>query len=154
MTLAAQQIDQYVNQDAPSCPHCDSYEIVRGDTRTSLARAYRLTRCASCGESWVEVHHMLLVSIQEIGTEPYHDVCVVSVTKFGSDIGVFLDGELILTADSGAHESVEAVEQVAQSLAALNHVAVRRISHQPGPGWVWDQVSQAIFSQHAEGGYK
>ena len=74
-------------------------------------------------------------------------VALVQITKNGSDLAVYLHGEYVISADPGAGDSLDAVAQVAESLAKIEGVTIDAIAYGPDEDWCWNDVEAHLKEQ-------
>lgn len=76
------------------------------------------------------------------------EVVLVDIVKNGSDSGLYLDGDLILTADPQAGENVSIVKELSDTLANHFCTTLRHVQHSPNAGWRWFDVRVKLVSDN------
>ncbi|MFC1336953.1 MAG: hypothetical protein G8D89_21545 [gamma proteobacterium symbiont of Clathrolucina costata] len=71
-------------------------------------------------------------------------VALVEINRKRHNKAIFLNGELLITANSGAQDSLDVIERVARSLALLNCVDVTRIALSPEDHWEWHTIRSKL----------
>lgn len=74
-------------------------------------------------------------------------IALVGIKKNGADVALFLDGELILSADPSAGDDVRVVHQLANRLTHHYMVKLNVIEHMPEADWNWDEVKYELVSK-------
>lgn len=71
-------------------------------------------------------------------------IALIEITRFGSDVGLYVDGSYVTSADPGCGDSTDAVISMAENLAASQNLAPDRIQVAPDEEWQWDDVSRRL----------
>lgn len=68
------------------------------------------------------------------------DVAFVELTSNGLDVGLVVNGELIITADPGTGDDGGVIEDTGTSFAALFNLSMRRLEIDGHDEWQWGEI--------------
>lgn len=74
-------------------------------------------------------------------------LALVQIIENGSDLALYLDGEYVMSADPGAGDSVETVEQVAASLGGIFGIEPTIIEAAATEDWQWYEVVADLINK-------
>lgn len=71
-------------------------------------------------------------------------VALVKITENGSDVGLYVNGEYIISADPGCGDSVDTVQTVAENLAATFKINLIEVDYAAKEDWQWNDVEDEL----------
>ncbi len=71
-------------------------------------------------------------------------VQLIEINAHGSDVAVFFDGNLIITADPSAGDDIESVYTTAENIAATIGEGVDIVEYAPSEDWEWDEIESEL----------
>lgn len=76
-----------------------------------------------------------------------HRLALIDLTSMGSDIGLVLNEELVMTADPGLGDDVDEVEDLANRLSLVLDLPVQRPSIDGHDGWQWSEIIDRLVGR-------
>ena len=71
-------------------------------------------------------------------------IALIELTNYGSDTAVFVNGEYLFSADPANPEIAETVVTVAENLALIHDVELKRIAHPAHAEWQWTEIQEDL----------
>lgn len=76
-----------------------------------------------------------------------HQVALVTIMAWGSDVGLFVNGGYVMSADPDQSDDATALKATAFSLAAQLEIPVSEIEFTPEDEWQWGEVHLELIGE-------
>jgi len=76
-----------------------------------------------------------------------HQVALVNITKHGSDVGLFVNGSYVISADPGCGDDVQSVKATAYAICAELETPITEMDFEPDDEWQWGDIHLLLIDQ-------